>query len=132
MLEFYRVAVELISSRTSLFQDQQRTSDPVRSNISYSPSTLRNYAVSGSGFSPPCPELKRRLQNLGIFRTLNANLARSTVKPIPIISRPRQARNGRKISNNNAARSRNLNNCVILSLVIMLIRVAYLALSPKQ
>ena len=99
----------------SLFQDQQRTSDPVRSNISYSPSTLRNYAISGSGFSPPCPELKRRLQNLGIFRTLNTNLARSTVKSIPIISRPRQARNGRKISNNNAARSRNLNNCVILS-----------------
>ena len=95
----------------SLFQDQQRTSDPVRSNISYSPSTLRNYAISGSGFSPPCPELKRQLQNLGIFRTLNTNLARSTVKSIPIISRPRQARNGRKISNNNAARSRNLNNC---------------------
>ena len=86
-----------------LFQDQQRTSDRTRPIIAYSPLALRNLAASVNGVSL-CPELKHRLQDLGILRFWNTITQKDM--PIPVISRPRQSRN---IYN---TRSRNSNNCV--------------------
>lgn len=86
-----------------LIQDQQRTSDRTRPTIAYSPSALRNLAASINSVSL-CPELKHRLQDLGILRFRNTFTQKHM--PIPVISRPCQSRN---IYN---SRSRNLNNCV--------------------
>lgn len=106
-----------------LIQDQQRTSDRTRPTIAYSPLALRNLAASVNGVSL-CPELKHRLQDLGILRFRNTITQKHM--PIPVISRPRQSRN---IYN---TRSRNSNNIVSPSLLVTMLILVTVLLFREQ